>query len=293
MGKWVNFLFLFILAAGFWVSLYFIYFDDKKGEVESPDSLKGIHDNTEIHVDESEAETGESEVEEMVSHNGWELVWEEDFEGFHLDQSKWNIEEWAAEKNNELQFYSHQNLNVEKGFLNIISKEEEKGDRKYTSGAIHSKDKFSFLYGKVEMRAKLPSGQGVFPAFWMMPNADHIWLPEIDIMEMLGHKPEEIWMVMHWQGEDRSLKSLSSNYIGEDYSNGFHVFGIEWTPKEIIWIIDGVERFRVDHHIPQEEMYLYLNTAVGGDWPGSPDHTTQFPVLFQVDYVKVYQQTGG
>ncbi|KAB2336726.1 glycoside hydrolase family 16 protein [Cytobacillus depressus] len=225
------------------------------------------------------------------TQDGWYLVWEDNFDGKRLDLKKWNIEEWAAVKNNELQYYGSKNVDVEKGYLKIISKKENKGGRKYTSGAIHSKDKFSFLYGKVEMRAKLPGGQGIFPAFWMMTNKDHIWLPEIDIMEMLGQKPDEIWMVMHRLGEDKKLKSVSSVYKGIDYTKDFHVFGIEWTPNNITWFIDGIERFKIDQFIPQEEMYLYLNTAVGGNWPGSPDHTTPFPAIFQVDYVRVYQKT--
>lgn len=256
-------------------------------------------------LDELSGFTYEMERRPMVSENKgvitktaistnknkeWELVWEDNFDGLSINQEKWNMEDWAADKNNELQYYSPNNVEIKNGLLQIISREERYGGRNYTSGAIHSKNKFSFLYGKVEMRAKLPSGQGIFPAFWMMTNKDYTWLPEIDILEMLGHKPDEIWMVLHWMGDDRKLKSASSSYKGLDYSKGFHLFGIEWTPEYIAWFIDGEEKFRIDQNVPQEEMFLYLNTAIGGNWPGDPDQTTPFPTLFEVDYVRVYQK---
>ena len=91
--------------------------------------------------------------------------------------------------------------------LKLISKNEKFKGRDYTSGAVHTKGKFDFLYGKAEMRAKLPAGQGIFPAFWMMTDKDDTWLPEIDIMEMLGHQPDKVWMVSHWLGNDGTLKS--------------------------------------------------------------------------------------
>ncbi|MBB6451737.1 beta-glucanase (GH16 family) [Salirhabdus euzebyi] len=223
----------------------------------------------------------------------WVLIWSDEFDSVQLHRSKWQKENWAAEKNNELQFYRPENVTVDDGFLKLISKKEMYDDREYTSGAIHSKEKFSFLYGKVEMRAKLPKGQGIFPAFWMMPDVNDRWLPEIDIMEMLGHKPNESWMVLHWLDEKGELSTVSQSYIGENFADGFHTFGIEWTPEKVSWFIDGVKRFETTTYIPTEDMYLYLNTAIGGNWPGTPDETTTFPQYFEVDYVRVYQQNGA
>ena len=228
-----------------------------------------------------------------LKKEGWQLIWQDEFEKDELDLTKWNTENWAAEKNNELQFYTPYNVTSENGLLRIISKKENYRGRNYTSGAIHSKNKFSFQYGKVEMSAKLPKGQGIFPAFWMMPNLEETWLPEIDIIEMVGHKPEEIWMVYHWIDDNGKLVNVHSNYIGKDFSQNFHTFGIEWSPENITWLIDGKKRFSTDQSIPSEEMYLYLNTAIGGDWPGSPDATTIFPQYFEIDYVRVYQKAGG
>lgn len=234
-----------------------------------------------------------TEVPSIPSIEGWELIWHDEFEDHALNRSKWTTENWAAEKNNELQFYTPQNIMLENGLLKIVSEKESFEGREYTSGALHTKNKFSFLYGKVELRAKLPSGQGMFPAFWMMPNQEQTWLPEIDILEMLGHQPDEIWMVVHWLDNDNRLKSSSSSYKGPDYSADYHTFGIEWSPDQITWFIDGIERYQTDDYIPDQEMYLYVNTAIGGNWPGSPDQTTTFPQYFEIDYIRVYQKIGG
>ncbi|SER67989.1 Glycosyl hydrolases family 16 [Gracilibacillus ureilyticus] len=232
------------------------------------------------------------QIRNKYKEDGWTLLWNEEFDQPQSLKSNWNIENWAAEKNNELQFYTPDNVSVNNGNLHLISKKEEYHGRQYTSGAIHSKDKFYFQYGKVEIRAKLPTGQGMFPAFWMMPNIDNTWLPEIDILEMLGHEPDRIWMVQHYVDKNGKLTSNLDSFVGEDFSLDYHTYAIEWSKSEIIWLIDGIERFRSTVNIPSEEMYLYLNTAIGGNWPGSPDDTTIFPQTFKVDYVRVYQQTG-
>lgn len=226
---------------------------------------------------------------ESSKQEGWDLIWQDEFENNCLDPDNWNIDDWASEKNNELQFYSRENVKVDDGLLKLISKKEKFKGRDYTSGAVHSKGKFNFLYGKVEMRAKLPAGQGIFPAFWMLPDKEDIWLPEIDIMEMLGHQPNEVWMVSHRLDKTGTLKSDFSNFKGPDFSKDFHIFSIEWTPDSITWFIDDIERFRSSKFIPNEKMYLYLNTAIGGNWPGSPDYSTVFPVNYEIDYVRVFK----
>ncbi|MFC4409953.1 family 16 glycosylhydrolase [Chungangia koreensis] len=226
------------------------------------------------------------------SKSDWVLLWSDEFNSDCLDMEKWNMEDWAALKNNELQYYSPNNVQVEDGVLKLVSRKEQYRGKSYTSGAIHTKDKFEFSHGKVEMRAKLPAGQGLFPAFWMMTNKEKTWLPEIDIMEMLGHKTNEIWMVVHWLNEEGELTSDSSSFTGPDYSKDFHTFSIEWTSGSITWFIDGIARYSTDAYVPRENMYLYLNTAIGGNWPGSPDQTTEFPAVFEIDYVRVYKNRG-
>ncbi|WP_245579706.1 glycoside hydrolase family 16 protein [Alteribacter aurantiacus] len=223
----------------------------------------------------------------------WRLIWNDEFDGDSLDKTRWNIEYWPAEKNNELQYYTPNNVKVDNGNLILSSKEEYYEGRSYTSGAVQSKDKFNFKYGKIEMRARLPKGKGIFPAFWLLPNGEETWLPEIDIFEMIGDEPNEIWMVVHMEDKNGNLLRDYSSYVGDDYSYKYHTFGIEWTSTEIRWFIDGIERFKTKRLVPNEEMYLYINTAIGGNWPGSPDKTTSFPQFFSVDYVRVYQLEGG
>lgn len=227
-------------------------------------------------------------VHPAVDDDKWLLIWHDEFSSACIDDLKWNVENWAAEKNNELQYYLPENVIVQDGFMQLISRKESFGGRTYTSGAIHTKGKFNMLYGKIEMRAKLPAGKGIFPAFWLMTDKEDTWLPEIDIMEMLGQVPNEIWMVVHWMNQKGRMARDFESFKGPDFSADFHTFGIEWTPDSITWLIDGEVRFTSTAHVPEESMYIYVNTAVGGNWPGSPDSTTEFPVTFAIDYIRVF-----
>jgi MYXO-CTERM domain-containing protein len=113
---------------------------------------------------------------------------------------------------------------------------------------------------------------------------------EIDIHEILGQQPSTVYMTVHW-GTDYSSghKSDGSSWVGPDFSADFHVFGLEWNPDSIVWTIDGVERKRhTGDGVPQVEMYIIINLAIGGSWPGAPDSTTTFPGLYQIDYVRAY-----
>lgn len=222
----------------------------------------------------------------LASHldKEWHLIWQDNFIESNLNRSKWTTEHGQFDKNNEMQVYHPEQVVVDQEYLKIITTEE------FKSGAIHTMDKFSFLYGRVEMRARLPKGKGIFPAFWMMPNIEQTWLPEIDILELLGHEPDRAWMVVHWL-ENGILKSDSTSFKGPDFSTDFHIFTLEWSEDQLTWFIDGEQRFETDAYVPDVPMYLYLNTAVGGDWPGAPDHSTDFPQVFEIDYVRVYQRT--
>lgn len=232
---------------------------------------------------------GKSSKDNPVADNNWRIIWRDEFEGNCLDPEKWNSEDWAAEKNNELQYYTPSNVVVEDGLLKLISKKERYKGREYTSGAVHTRATFDLLYGKVEMKAKLPKGQGVFPAFWMLTDKKNTFLPEIDIFEVLGHQPNEVWMVLHALDHNGILTSDAHSFSGPDFSEDFHIFSIEWTPKSVVWYIDHLEQFRTHRDIPTEPMYLYVNTAIGGDWPKPPDHTTVFPVRYEIDYIRVFK----
>lgn len=217
---------------------------------------------------------------------GWYLVWHDEFEANELDKSKWRIEDAALVKNNELQYYSPDEVYVHDGVLTLRSRQREMGGRAYTSGLVETKGKFSFQYGRVEVRAKLPRTKGMWPAHWMMPENGG-WPPEIDIMELIGSFPKKVHMTNHY-GKWPHNRYDTATYTGPDFTGGFHIFALEWEAGEIRWYIDGVQRFAVTRHIPQEPFYVILNTAVGGTMPSNPDNTTVFPQYHDIDYVRVY-----
>ncbi|HPF99172.1 MAG TPA: family 16 glycosylhydrolase [Kiritimatiellia bacterium] len=215
----------------------------------------------------------------------WQQIWSDEFTGPAIDATKWRVEDAALVKNNELQYYAPDDVYIEDGKLVIRSQQRAMGDREYTSGLVESKGKFSFLYGRVDIRAKLPRGQGLWPAHWMLP-ADGSWPPEIDIMEIVGSQPEALVMSLH-NGAWPDLDSQSFDTLGPDLSADFHVFSLEWEPGSIRWLLDDVQQFAVTRGVPSIPFYLILNTAVGGSMPGNPDETTVFPQYHVIDYVRV------
>jgi len=166
-------------------------------------------------------------------------------------------------------------------------------DYGYTSGAITTENKFSFLYGRVDIRAKLPKTQGFWPALWLLTDNSSFFAPyssttiapfEIDMMELLGNNPYAVHMTNHW-GHQKHM----GQYVGPDFSQNYHVFRIIWTKQKITWYIDGVQRFQSSQGVSNESMYLIINSSLGGSWPGFPDETTIFPQYMDIDYVRVYQ----
>ena len=222
----------------------------------------------------------------------WDLVWADNFTGPHVDAKKWNIA-GPAEVNYDggVNSYDVRNVYIEDHQLVIrsqpLSAPNARGETAYSSGRVTTKQKFGFLYGKVEIRAKLPGTQGLWPALWMLPH-DKSWPPELDIMELLGDNPSRVYLTAHWGTRQRDEHDQTA-FSGPDFTQDYHVFGIEWDPKQVIWVVDGVQQKVMTHDVPNRAMYLILNTSVGGDWPGMPDGTTVFPAFMRVDYVKVYQ----
>lgn len=233
------------------------------------------------------------------------LIWSDEFEYTGLpDNSKWNMETggggWG---NNELQYYTDReaNVKVDNGVLTITALEEQYSGRDYTSARITTQNKFDFKYGKIEARIKLPYGQGLWPAFWML--GDNIssegWpaCGEIDIMEMVGgtNNDNTVHSTLHWENDGTHANygesySLTSGIFADEY----HIFSVEWDNQEIRGFMDDTQYFVAD--ITPEQLsefhnnfFTILNVAVGGNWPGSPDATTTFPQTMEVDYVRVYQ----
>lgn len=237
----------------------------------------------------------------LNSQCDYQLVWEDDFSGTSLNLNNWSYQTGAGGwGNNELQTYTNTNAQLQNGVLQIVA--ENPSNNNYTSSRIRSKEKIDFRYGKMEASIKLPQGQGIWPAFWMMPTCDlyGTWPSsgEIDIMEYLGHQTNTSYATCHFGNSpvDRGQLGDSYNLPSGDYTDGFHLFSIEWSENDIKWFVDDVLMHEVNEPdvAPylwpfNEEFHFILNVAVGGNWPGSPDASTVFPQIMEVDYVRAYQ----
>jgi len=233
------------------------------------------------------------------------LVFSDEFTGTSLDLTKWETQyPWGGtlENNEELECYLPNSVSLNDGVLKLTAIEKNvtcigmDGQTKnlpYRSGMIASHGHFSFEYGFVEIRAKVPAGPGLWPAFWMLPEVEAPntidWPPEIDILEILGNEPTKLYMG-NWDGTEFNPLHYAGDYIGPDFSADFHVIGLRWAPDLLVWYVDGIERFRSDQGVPTVPMYLIANLAVGGNWPGPPNDDTEFPSTFEVDYIRVYDE---
>jgi hypothetical protein len=226
------------------------------------------------------------------------LAWTEDFTTVALNTTIWNYEQGAGGwGNNELQNYTNlsDNVHLDSGYLHITAL---KTGTNYTSGRINTQGKKQFTYGRVEIRAKLPEGKGIWPALWMLgsgfPTLGWPACGEIDILELLGHEPSVAHGAVHWNSNGHKSRTNSFTLSNDKFSSGFHIFSFTWTPNKLIWMVDKQQFF----YLSRSEMpdfpfdmpqFLICNIAVGGNWPGSPDGTTVFPQHMIVDYIRIYQ----
>ena len=228
------------------------------------------------------------------------LIFQDDFNTFN---PVWHSGEWwtregnmSTEENNEQEAYAPANVTVQNGMLNITAKKQtvsvEGTTYGYTSGLVETggdqygyANKFTFQYGYMEARIKIPAGQGLWPAFWSWP-ANFQDPPETDFMEILGNNPQADYMTVHYTGGSKQYVLNSVNL-----SKNFHIYGCEWTSTYIAWFVDGVQvaRFSNATLVSHQPMYLILNLAVGGDWPGAVSDSV-LPATMQVDWVRVYQK---
>ncbi len=237
----------------------------------------------------------------------WRLVWSDEFDGSSLDTSNWShdlgdgssegIPGWG---NNELQYYREENTTVSGGFLTIEAREEAFAGKDYTSSRIKTQAKQSFQFGKIEIRAKLPEGQGLWPALWMLGESiTTVGWPasgEIDIMEMIGGSDREntVHGTIHWDAAGHLFSGGSTTLSSGTFADDFHLFTIIWDSVSIKWFVDD-QLYHSESIVStsqselKAQFFLLFNVAVGGDWPGSPDESTSFPQQMVVDYVRVYQ----
>ena len=225
---------------------------------------------------------------------GWKLTFHDEFDGNALDLTKWSPNDpWGRERNRELQAYVPDAFEVANGILRVKAEQRQASyagkERAYTSGMMTTYQKFTQQYGRFEIRCRVPRGKGMWPAFWLLPEP-LAWPPEIDVLEVLGHEPQKGYFTHHFKDAHGQHKSHGGSWTGSDLSAAFHEFAVEWSPERLVWFVDGVERFRSEDSIPQVKMYLLVNLAVGGDWPGAPDAQTRFPKALEVDYIRVYSK---
>jgi len=244
-------------------------------------------------------------TEPHSNYEGMELVWSDEFDGSTLNDAYWTHDTGTGSNgwgNNELQYYRPQNTTVSGGILTIEARKESFSGSQYTSSRIVTQGKKTFKYGRIDIRAKLPTGQGLWPALWML-GSDFATLGwprcgEIDIMEMVGDKPDRVFGTLHWLdalSNHASEGNIDNPYIlsGATFADDWHIFSISWNEQHIIWYVDGKEHNRKS--ITSElsafkgEFFFIFNVAVGGNLPGNPFTTTEFPQKMMVDYVEVYQ----
>ena len=273
----------------------------------------------------------------------WKLVWSDEFDGQGIDQAKWDFDlgngfynydanAWISGwGNGELQYYTREPDNdfVKEGMLHIRAVKESLHGCGYTSARLKTRKRdggplFHQTYGKFEFRAKLPTGQGVWPALWMLPQDEKYggWAAsgEIDVLEARGQEPSKVLGTLHFGSRWPANAHVSKEYVlprGGTIAD-FHVYALEWEPGAIRWYVDG-HRYAAQsfwwssgkadgakgsnpaneadlHPWPapfDRPFYLVMNVAVGGKFPGNPDKTTTFPVEMVVDYVRVYDRVGG
>ena len=230
------------------------------------------------------------------------LIWEENFDGSKLENKNWNIltgdgcPNLCGWGNNERQIYTSENHELANGFLKITAR---KDGNKYTSTRINTKGKKEFKYGKIEMRAQLPTGKGIWPAFWMLgSNINKVGWPlagEIDILEYVGKEPETIFTTLHTKDSHGASKNTRKDVV-KGIEEGFHTFAIDWSKDKIVFLVDGNVFYTFSPENKDEKVwpfdqpfYIIVNMAIGGSFGGPEVDDSIFPQEFIIDYIKVYQ----
>ena len=234
------------------------------------------------------------------------VLLDERFDGTTLDSSHWNTCHWWQEdgctiaSNNELEWYLPQQAEVSDGALHLTAKRTKVSasdgkDYPFASGMVttgppahNMPPKLAFTYGKVEVRFRLPAGRGLWPAIWLLPASENS-RPETDLLEVTGDDPGLLRMRLH--PKDRAAESIGKDFRlpgGESLAGDWHTMSLDWTPGKLVFALDGKRVWQlVDKQVPDDSMYLVMNLAVGGEYPGDPDKNTKFPATFSIDHVRI------
>ena len=245
-------------------------------------------------------ETGYSTPE---TYEGMTLVWSDEFDGPEINSNNWTFEigtgNWGW-GNNELQYYQGDNTSIIDGNLVVEARRQTLENSNYTSSRLITRGKQSFQYGRVDIRAVMPEGQGIWPALWML-GSNHLQVGwptcgEIDIMEMIGGEERDnvVHGTAHWNQDGHVSYGQSMTNVSGKLSEEYHVYSIIWDEQSIRWYFDDVNFNTIDITPAalsafHDDFFFIMNIAVGGIWAGSPDNTTLFPQWLIVDYIRVFQ----
>jgi|LGOV01.1.fsa_nt_gb beta-glucanase (GH16 family) len=243
-----------------------------------------------------------------ISYEGWKLAWGDEFDGDEINKNWWTHEIGNGSNgwgNNEIEYYTDakENSRIENGKLIIEARDDSWNGHKFTSARMITKDKKSFNYSRIDIRAKIPFGQGIWPAIWMLgDNIDQVSWPacgEIDIMELIGNHPSTSHATVHFGTDFSSHKYSGDSYIisNEIFNDRFHVFSVIREANIMWFFVDDILIYEFSSNDTQgmsypfnQDFFLILNVAIGGNWPGDPDGTTQFPQQMMVDYIRVFEK---
>ena len=270
--------------------------------------------NLQLDNSDSDSETYAKPSVPTVSDNEYTLMWSDNFEGTELNRNDWNVETHdAGWVNAESQAYvdDEKNIYVEDGnlILRPIRQKNADGTETITSGRVNTQGKHDFTYGLFEVRAKVPTGKGFLPAFWMMPTDENLYgqwprCGEIDAMEVMGQENNKLYGTIHY-GNPHSEKQGTYTLENGNFTDEYHTFACDWEPGKITWYVDGVKYHEADDWYSTTEgqgtvaypapfdqpFYAILNLAVGGSWVGYPDENTKInSSAYIIDYVKIFQK---
>ncbi|MBX2880044.1 MAG: glycoside hydrolase family 16 protein [Granulosicoccus sp.] len=247
--------------------------------------------------------------ENTVNLAQYELVFNDEFNGDSIDYSKWNTAlSWGPDfvVYNQLQYYVDTENDTDFGYnpfsfdgeaLTISAIETPENlrvaanEQGWLSGVLSTAENFNLTYGYIEARMKVNEGRGVWPAFWMLSSELEGIRPELFVMEYDGAKPDSVFHNYNYRDSNGDLRTPGQREIlNDNFSDSFHTLAVRWTDEELLFYIDGSPTYRIiGDNIPRQSMYLILNLAIGGIWPGSPDATTEAPATLSIDYIRAYQ----
>ena len=296
--------------------------DDNKDDNKDNKTDEKKDDTKDNHTSSGSSSSGSSSsqtpsglTEAELLKQGYKLKWKDDFNGDSLNEADWNVEThepgWV---NSEWQAYvdSADNIQVKDGklLLKPIKTVDKDGNASYTSGRINTQGRHDFKYGYFECRAKVPTGKGYLPAFWMMPTDENLYgqwpkCGEIDIMEVMGQETNKAYGTIHYGEPHAQSQGTYSVSAADNFADNYHTYAVDWEPGKITWYIDGIKYHEESDWFSAKEnqgtvaypapfdqpFYMILNLAVGGSWVGYPDDTTTYDDQeYAIDYVKVYQK---